>query len=324
MITSLQGSIARLGKSLDDYRKDASSVSIPWADLIPYKRQSRTVFEQSGLEELAETMRVVGVLSPLLVRPIGDNKYEIIAGERRWRAAKIAGLSFIPCLVKTVDDETADKIHLYENIHRENLSNLDLAMRVEADMTAANGSLATVALKYGKSKSWVSKLTSIAGGGDIMGELVAQGVTADRAVLATVASIERKAPERAKALIQQLKAAPSTANKREIADKFIKQTKAEPKLKLRKNNEAIEAEEPDWRNQAGIPRELADAVFEVELSPLSELVKEFKLLTAKHGRARLANASRHPEASYAIVEFGSTGLTRRSYRADELRLLTVR
>jgi ParB family transcriptional regulator, chromosome partitioning protein len=324
MTSSLQGSIARLGKSLDGYKKDAVAANIAVGDLIPYVRQSRTQFDEAALIELADTMKTVGVLSPLLVRPIGGGKYEIIAGERRWRAAKIAGLLVVPCLVKTVDDDAADKIHLYENIHRENLSNLDLAMRVDMDLQAAKGSLAVVATKYGKSKSWVSKLTSIASGGEIMGRLVDEGVTADRAVLATVASMERKAPEQAKALIQQLKAAPASANKRDIAEKFAKQAKTAPLLKARKSSESDTDNEPAWRSRGGVSRDLANAILVVEISPASDFAKEFKSLANKHGDPRLANTSRHPDASYAIVEFGESGLTRRAYRADELRLLSVR
>ena len=324
MTNALQGSIARLGKSLDGYKKDAVAANIAIGDLIPYARQSRTQFDEASLTELADTMKVVGVLSPLLVRPIGGGKYEIIAGERRWRSAKIAGLLVVPCLVKTVDDDTADKIHLYENIHRENLSNLDLAMRVDMDLQAANGSLALVAIKYGKSKSWVSKLTSIASGGEIMGQLVEEGVTADRAVLATVASMERKAPEQAKALIQQLKAAPASANKRDIAEKFAKQAKATPVPKTRKASGGNTDSEPAWRSRDGVSRDLANAMLVVEISPASVFAKEFKSLANKHGDPRLANRSRHPDASYAIVEFGDSGSTRRAYRADELRLLSVR
>lgn len=324
MTSSLQGSIARLGKSLDDYKKDAVPANIAVGDLIPYAHQSRTEFDQVGLSELADTIKEVGVLSPLLVRPIGGGKYEIIAGERRWRSAKMAGLLVVPCLVKTVGDDAAEKIHLYENIHRENLSNLDLAMRVEMDLKAANGSLAVVAAKYGKSKSWVSKLASIASGGEIMGQLVEEGVTADRAVLATVASMERKAPEQAKALIQQLKTAPASANKRDIAEKFAKQAKTAPAPKARKGSEDNTDNEPAWRSRGGVSRDLANAVLVVEISPVSDFAKEFKSLANKHGDPRLANTSRHPDASYAIVEFGDSGLTRRTYRADELRLLSVR
>ena len=324
MTSSLQGSIARLGKSLDGYRKDAVAANIAVGDLIPYQHQSRRHFDEAGLIELAGTFKEVGVLTPLLVRPIGGGKYEIIAGERRWRAARIAALLVVPCLVKSVDNDTADKVHLYENIHRENLSNLDLATRVEVDLQAAKGSLALVAIKYGKSKSWVSKLASIASGGEIMGQLVEEGVTADRAVLATVASMERKTPEQAKALILKLKTAPASANKRDIAEKFAKQAKSMLISEAHKGSEGDTHHDLAWRRRSSVSRDLANAILVVEISPTSDFAKEFKSLAKKHGDPRLANTSCHPDASYAIVEFGDSGLTRRVYRADELRLLSVR
>lgn len=334
MSTALQGSIARLGQSLDEYKKDAVPVNVALGDLTPYERQSRKTFELSSLEEMAATMKAVGVMTPLLVRPKGSGKYEIIAGERRWRSAKIAELGVVPCLVKDVDDETADKLHLYENIHRENLSNLDLAQRVDSDLKAEKGNLAAVAAKYGKSKSWVSKLVSIAAGGEIMGKLVEEGVTADRAVLATVASMERKAPQQAEALIRELKAAPASANKRAIAEQFAKEVKAPPKAPSKSVTKASQEkistslketanDEPIWRSKGGVTRDLAVAVLVVELSPVSAFTDEFLKLSKKHGNARLANATRHPDSTYAIVEFGDSGLHRRTYRADELRLLSV-
>lgn len=323
MSNATQNSIARLGRSLDVLKKDAVPINIAPSELTPYSRQARTKFDATGLQEMAETIKVVGILTPLLVRPLGAGKYEILAGERRWRAGKLAELVSIPCLVKSVDDETADKIHLYENIHRENLSNLDLAQRIESDLKEAKGNLQTVAVKYGKSKSWVSKLASIAGGGEMMDELLEKGVTADRAVLATVASMERKTPATARALLQQLKAAPANANKREIAEKFAKAAKI-PHDTSRKISDAGAGSEPSWRSKGGIQRDLAAAVLVVQLSPASEFAAEFDKLSKKHGDARLATDTRHPNSTYAIVEFGDSGLSRRTYRADELRLLSVR
>lgn len=324
MSIAIQNSITRLGKSLDAYKKDAILTIIAIGDLVPYANQARETFPDEPLLEMAETMKTVGVLYPPLVRPLGNGKYEILDGERRCRAALIALLASMPCLVKDVDDAMADKIHMLANIQRENLTTAELTQRVQKDIAVAKGSLSAVAQKYGKSKSWVSKLASIASGGEIMGQLVEEGVTADRAVLATVASMERKAPEQAKALIQQLKTAPASANKRDIAEKFAKQAKTAPAPKARKGSEDNTDNEPAWRSRGGVSRDLANAVLVVEISPVSDFAKEFKSLANKHGDPRLANTSRHPDASYAIVEFGDSGLTRRTYRADELRLLSVR
>lgn len=334
MGNALKSSIGRLASKLEDYKKDAQPLVVAIGNLVPYAKQARTKFNEEGLRELAASFKELGILEPLLVRPIANNKFEIIAGERRLRAAIMAGLAGVPVLSRPMDDELADRIHLAENIHRENLSNLDLAERVQRDLEEAGGDLAKVAAKYGKGKPWVSKLASIAGGGETMTELVDEGVTADRAVLATVASLERKAPERAKALGEQLKAAPAKSNKRAIAEQFMKDEKAAvPKAKPGKAPPAAAAkpegkrqaaeQEPAWRSQEGIERDLGEALIVVELSPMSVFAAEFAELSKKFGKARLAASMRHPDEGCAIVQFGNSDAHRRVYRANELRLLSV-
>lgn len=335
MTNALKNSIARLGNKLDEHKKDAVPMKAALDSLVPYARQARTEFNEESLGELADSIKEIGVVEPLLVRPMGNGKFEIIAGERRWRAARIASLVEVPVLVRPMDDATADKVHLAENIHRENLSTLDLAQRVQRDLDAAGGNLATVAAKYNKGKPWVSKLSAIAQGGDSMTELVNEGVTADRAVLAAVSSLERKAPERAKALGEQLKAAPEKSNKRAITEQFMKDERAAaPKAKPGKAAPAAAAKQdgkrkggaesqPAWRVQDGIERDLGEALIVVELSPVSSFAAEFAELSKKFGKARLVVSMRHPDEGCAIVQFGNTDAHRRVYRADELRLLSV-
>jgi ParB family chromosome partitioning protein len=335
MTNALKNSIARLGNKLDEHKKDAVPMKAALDSLVPYARQARTEFNEESLGELADSIKEIGVVEPLLVRPMGNGKFEIVAGERRWRAARIAGLVEVPVLVRPMDDATADKVHLAENIHRENLSTLDLAQRVQRDLDAAGGNLATVAAKYNKGKPWVSKLSVIAQGGDSMTELVNEGVTADRAVLAAVSSLERKAPERAKALGEQLKAAPEKSNKRAITERFMKDERAAaPKAKQGRAAPAAAGKhdgkrkggaesEPAWRVQEGIERDLGKALIVVELSPVSSFAAEFAELSKKFGKARLVVSVRHPDEGCAVVQFGNTDGHRRVYRADELRLLSV-
>jgi ParB/RepB/Spo0J family partition protein len=326
MSNALQSSIARLGKQLDENKKDGVSLKVALDQLVPYAHQSRLTMDQDALKELAQTIREVGVIEPLLVRPLGGDRFEIIAGERRWRAARLAGLTEVPTLVRTLDDALADKVHLFENIHRENLSSLDLAQRIAADLKLAGGDLAGVASKYGKSKSWVSKLSTIAQGGEVMAELVEAGTTSDRAVLASVAALERKSPVQAKALGQKLKEAPTAANKRGIAEGFLKASKHDVKTSTLKSARASvggKSPEPVWRTKDCVSRDPASASVLVELSPHSEFADEFKSMVKKHGSGRLSNAVRHPSAAYAIVEFGINAVHRRTYKADELRLTAV-
>jgi ParB family chromosome partitioning protein len=93
--------------------------------------QPRTKMDDGSLEELAASIRTQGLMQPILVRPIGNNRYEIIAGERRWRAAKIAGLAEVPALVRDVPDSSALAMALVENIQRENLNPLEEAGGVQ-------------------------------------------------------------------------------------------------------------------------------------------------------------------------------------------------
>ncbi len=93
--------------------------------------QPRTKMDDGSLEELAASIRTQGLMQPILVRPIGSNRYEIIAGERRWRAAKIAGLAEVPALVRDVPDSSALAMALVENIQRENLNPLEEAGGVQ-------------------------------------------------------------------------------------------------------------------------------------------------------------------------------------------------
>lgn len=86
-------------------------------DLVPYARQARTKFDENRLHDLAESIDEFGILEPLLVRPIECGKFEIIAGERRWRAARLAGLTTVPVIAQAMDDDTADRVHIRIHLH---------------------------------------------------------------------------------------------------------------------------------------------------------------------------------------------------------------
>ena len=102
-------------------------LDLPISEIRPNTFQPRTVFEDEGIASLAASIREVGVLQPVLVRPSDDGSYELIAGERRWRAARRAGLSSIPAIIKTADDNGALEEALVENLHRVDLNALDEA-----------------------------------------------------------------------------------------------------------------------------------------------------------------------------------------------------
>ena len=98
------------------------------ADVIrPGRYQPRSVFDEEKLAELADSIRAQGVVQPIVVRPVGDGDYELIAGERRWRAAQLAGIAAIPAVVRDVPDEVSVAMALIENIQREDLNPLEEA-----------------------------------------------------------------------------------------------------------------------------------------------------------------------------------------------------
>jgi len=121
-----RGLDALLGK--DEERVGSESLkSVKLEELQPGKYQPRTRMDQASLEELARSLKSQGVMQPILARSLAKGRYEIIAGERRWRAAKLAGLREVPVLVREVPDSAALAMALIENIQRENLNPLEEA-----------------------------------------------------------------------------------------------------------------------------------------------------------------------------------------------------
>ncbi len=138
----------------------------------PNPEQPRMVFEQSALDELAASIREHGVLQPILVRPLGPNTYQIVAGERRWRASRQAGLETIPALIEEIDDDTALEIAIIENLQREDLTPLDEAA-MYARMVHEHGySIRKLADKLGKDKGYLENRLRLADAPPEIRELV--------------------------------------------------------------------------------------------------------------------------------------------------------
>ena len=121
--------------------------------LQPGKYQPRRDMSSEALEELANSIHAQGIIQPIVVRETGHQNYEIIAGERRWRAAKIVGLEFIPCLIKNVEDDAAIAIALIENIQRENLNAMEEAIALKRIVDEFELTHQEVAKAVGKSRT---------------------------------------------------------------------------------------------------------------------------------------------------------------------------
>ena len=131
---------------------------IPVEFLQPGKYQPRKDMSPDALEDLAASIRSQGIIQPIVVRQLGEQKYEIIAGERRWRASQIARLDVIPCLIKDVPDEAAVAIALIENIQREDLNAMEEAQALDRLMVEFELTHQEVATAVGKSRTTVTNL----------------------------------------------------------------------------------------------------------------------------------------------------------------------
>jgi ParB family chromosome partitioning protein len=143
--------------------------------LQPGKYQPRTQMSEMALKELADSIKTQGIMQPILVRPVGGGQYEIIAGERRWRAARIAGLSAVPVLVRAVPDDAALVMALIENIQREDLNALEQANGIQRLVTEFGITHDKAAEMVGRSRSAVTNLLRLLGLAEPVRDLVQQG-----------------------------------------------------------------------------------------------------------------------------------------------------
>jgi ParB family chromosome partitioning protein len=164
--------------ALIDLLKPADPADVTDLRRMPLERvysnpnQPRQFFDEDALQDLAASIREHGVLQPVLVRPRTDGDYQIIAGERRWRAAKIAGLTEIPVIIEQIDDEAALEIAIIENLQREDISPLEEAEMFER-MTHEHGySLRKLATKLGKDKGYLENRLRLADAPPEIRELV--------------------------------------------------------------------------------------------------------------------------------------------------------
>lgn len=130
--------------------------TLPVAFLQPGRYQPRKIFEEQPLTDLAASIKEKGVLSPILVRPVGIDRYEIVAGERRWRAAQIAKLHDVPVVVREMPDDQALEIAIIENVQRADLNAIEEGTAYEELITKFGRTQEDVAREVGKSRSHIA------------------------------------------------------------------------------------------------------------------------------------------------------------------------
>ena len=148
---------------------------IPVNSIDPNPNQPRVHFDEASLAELTASILAIGVLQPILVRPEGSDRYQLIAGERRWRAASRAGLQMIPAIVRVTDDVSSVEQALVENLHRQDLTPLEEAAAYQQLLEDFNMTHEQVASKVGKSRSAITNALRLLGLPPSIQSLLADG-----------------------------------------------------------------------------------------------------------------------------------------------------
>ena len=156
LLTPAKPATAPAETAVESQQSELQKLPVEW--LKPGKYQPRKDMSQDALEELASSIRAQGVIQPIVVRPIAEQQYEIIAGERRWRASQLAGLAEVPCILKPVADDAAVAIALIENIQREDLNAMEEAVALQRLLEEFELTHQQVADAVGKSRTTVTNL----------------------------------------------------------------------------------------------------------------------------------------------------------------------
>ncbi len=153
-----RGLDALLSNDSETNEQSDNLTSLALEKLQPGKYQPRTHMDQASLESLADSIRAQGIMQPIVVRQVAGGNYEIIAGERRWRASKLAGLKEVPVIVRDIADDAALAMALIENIQRENLNPIEEANGIQRLINEFNMTHETAAKAVGRSRSAVTNL----------------------------------------------------------------------------------------------------------------------------------------------------------------------
>ena len=212
---------------------DAQYSLIP-LDMIEVKIQIRVEFEdeENPLSDLANSIKVHGVLQPIVIRQ-SSTGYILVAGERRYRASVLAGLDSIPAIIRDMTDEEAEDAQLAENIHRKNLTQIEEALKIQRDLDRL-GSVEAVLEKHQKSRPWLSKMLSLLNLPEQAKRLVNENVSADVEIITAVKTIEKHDPEKAKALVDDLKMTRGKENARDKVAAVKEEVKPSKKTKAPK------------------------------------------------------------------------------------------
>lgn len=174
------------------------------SNIEPNKKQPRNIFDESSISELADSIATNGIIQPLLIRPIEGGRYQIVAGERRWRAARMAGLDEVPVIIRDLDDVKVMEIALIENLQREDLTPIEEAKGYKLLMDKYGLTQEEVSHSVGKSRPAVSNAIRLLCLPEDIINMVEQGkITAGHAKALLSLGSEEKMVEKAKEVIKK-------------------------------------------------------------------------------------------------------------------------
>lgn len=257
-----------LGRGLDalftdnsvDSSENNSPVTLKLNEIEPNKEQPRKTFDEKALSELASSIERNGVLQPLLVRPMADGSYQLVAGERRWRASRIAGLTEVPVVIKEMSDEQAMEIALIENLQREDLNPIEEAEGLQLLIERYNLTQEEAAARVGRSRPAIANALRLLGLPDEIRNLTKEG---------------KISAGHARALLSFEKKSDMVSVANTIAEKNLSVRDIEKlaKLSAQKNNK-----------KTGNKISARDIFYdEVELSLSDVLGRKVKVFTSKNG-----------------------------------------
>ena len=237
---------------------DGAPISLKITDIVPNQNQPRHQFDEEALRELADSIAQHGVLQPLLVRPMTDGSYQLVAGERRWRASRMAGLFEVPVVIREMTDQEAATLALIENLQREDLNPMEEARGYQSLMDTYGLTQEETAKVVHKSRPTVTNALRLLHLPESVSDMVADG---------------RLSAGHARALL----AFDSESAQKTIADRILeKQLSVRAVEKL-----AQQAKKPSAPSAA--PRSRPAFYDEVELALTEHLGRKVKVATAKQG-----------------------------------------
>jgi ParB family chromosome partitioning protein len=201
--------------------------------------------ESNSMQELAASIDQDGVFQTVLVRPTpnGPRPYELVAGGRRYFGSEMAGKDEIPCLIKEMTDAKAADIQLQENIQRKNLTQIEMAKKLKADLAAHNGDMEALMAQHKKSRSFLSKVLSLTSLDTQATRVIKEQISADLEVIGMVKTVEKINPAAANAMVTELKDTRGKVDARKVAEKHKDAVKPPSKAKVQKQGEKATAKD---------------------------------------------------------------------------------